>query len=87
MELIIGLVNTIAVLAIIAGLALAGWWHIGLHWVHTRRQEEELPEVSLPANLHERFTGIPAVLVIFYIWCGLWMFGYILYTWLGGVTY
>lgn len=81
------LANLLAVAAILGGLALGAWWIIGLYWVHSRKQEEELPEVELPERLREIFTGIPAVLVIFYIFIGVSMLGYVVYVWLGGIRY
>lgn len=80
-------VNIIAWAAMVSGLAAAAWYVIGLYWVHTRRQEKELPEVELPANLHEVFTGVPPVLVIFFIFIGVSLIAYVLYIWLGGLNY
>lgn len=80
-------VNLVAAAAIVVGLAIAAWWIIGLYWMHTRRSEKELPEVELPANLHEVFTGVPPVLIIFFIFIGLSLVLYVLYIWLGGINY
>lgn len=87
MELFPLLVNLLAIAAIITGVAIGGWWIIGLYGVHTRKEEKELQEIELPANLHEVFTGIPPVIVIFIAF----IFGsgllYVLYIWLGGISY
>ncbi|MDO8588178.1 MAG: hypothetical protein Q7T82_14215 [Armatimonadota bacterium] len=80
-------VNIVATIAIAAGLILAGWWIAGLYWVHSRKEEKELPEVELPANLHEVFTGVPPVLVMFYLFITISAIAYVLYIWLSGVTY
>lgn len=80
-------VNIIAVIAILTGLAVGIWWVIGLYFVHTRAQEDELPEVELPGMLHEVISGLPAAAVIFYIFTAITMIVYVLYIWLGGVTY
>ncbi|MDO8683403.1 MAG: hypothetical protein Q7N50_07980 [Armatimonadota bacterium] len=82
------LANLLAVIAIVTGLAIGAWWIIGLYSLHTRREEKELPEVELPANLHEVFTGIPAVLWIFYAFIAISSIAYVLYIWLvRGVSY
>jgi len=87
MELSPVLVNTIAIIAMAAGLAAAAWWLIGLYWLHSRREEKELPEVELPSNLHEVFTGIPPVLIIFYSFIALSLLVYVAYISIGGITY
>ena len=87
MELNPLLPNIIASAAIILGIALATWWVIGLYWVHTRRQEEELPEVDLPGDLHEVIPGVPVVMTIFYVFIALSLVLYVIYIWLGGMTY
>jgi len=81
------LINLLAVVAILSGLALAAWWVVGLYWMHSRRQEEDLPKVELPDRLHEVFAGTPPVLVIFYIFTAISMGVYVLYIWLGGISY
>jgi hypothetical protein len=55
--------------------------------VHSRKVEEELPEIELPAHLHEVFTGVPAALIIFYAFIAASLVVYVLYIWLGGITY
>lgn len=79
--------NLIAIAAIITGAAIGAWWIIVLYGVHSRKEEKELPEVELPAHLHEVFTGIPPVIVVFIAF----IFGsgllYVLYIWLGGTSY
>jgi hypothetical protein len=80
-------VNIIAVIAMITGLSIAAWWLIGLYWIHSRKHEQELPEIELPANLHEVFTGVPPVLIVFYAFIALSLVSYVLYIWLGGITY
>lgn len=87
MELYPLLTNIIAVVAMITGLAIGTWYIIGLYIVHTRKQEHELPEVDLPGDLHETISGIPPVLIIFYIFVGITMLMYVLYIWLGGISY
>lgn len=80
-------VNWIAIAAIISGLALAGWWVVGLYGVHTRKEEKEFPEVELPAHLHEVVSGIPPFLIVFYALTGVILIAYVLYIWLGGLNY
>ena len=88
MELVApGLVNVIALIAIISGLLLAGWWVIGFYSVRSRKQEEELPEVELPGHLHEVFTGVPPVLIILFVFTGITMVAYVLSVWVFGVSY
>lgn len=87
MELNPLLTNIIAVLAMITGLAIGAWFIIALYAVHSRRQEEELPEVSLPGHLHEVISGAPAALVIFYTFTVVVMILYVIYIWLGGLSY
>lgn len=88
MELVAeGLVNIIAVLAIIIGLAFAGWWAVGLFAIHSRKAEAELPEMEAPDGIREKFTGVPPVLVIFLAFVGIVMVGYVLACWLTGVSY
>jgi len=81
------LVNVIAVAAIIFGLILAAWFYISLYWMHSREVEEKLIDVSFPAELHEKLTGIPPTLVIFYAFIMLSLVVYVLYIWLGGISY
>lgn len=81
------LVNLMAIAAIAAGLALAAWWIAGLYWMQSRQDEEKLRQIKFPAELREAASGIPAALVIFYVFMGLTLIGYVLYAWLGGVTY
>jgi hypothetical protein len=88
MELITeSLVNIIAVLAIIAGLAFAGWWAVGLFAVHSREAEAELPEMDAPDGIKEKFAGVPRVLVIFLACTAVAMVAYVLSSWLTGVSY
>jgi len=87
MELYPMFVNLIAITAIIGGLTLGVWWTIALYLVHSRKEEKELPEIELPARLHEVFTGIPPALILFYVFIGLSMILYVLYIWLGRVVY
>ena len=87
MELYPLFVNFIVAAAVIAGISFAIWWIIGLYWVYSRREERELPEIELPANLHEVFTGIPPVLIAFIIFIFASLILYVAYIWLGGITY
>lgn len=88
MELVVeGLVNIIAVLAMVVGLALTGWWAMGLLSVHSREQEEQLPSLQAPAGIEEKLTGIPPVLTTFFVLIGVSLLGYILAIWLTGATY
>lgn len=87
MELFTTLVNLIAWAAIAVGLLIGAWYVIGLYWVHGRREEGELPEISLPGHIHEVFTGIPAALVIFYIFIAISSISYVAYIWLRGISY
>jgi hypothetical protein len=77
----------IAIAAIIVGLSVAGWWIIAMYWLHGREIESKLNRVELPDGLQEAFTGIPAALRVFYAFIVLSLIGYVLYVWLGGVTY
>lgn len=87
MELNPLLSNIIVVLAIITGLAVGIWWIISLYFMHTRKSEDDLPEVELPGDLHEVVAGIPAALVVFYAFILVSLVGYVVYIWLGGITY
>lgn len=87
MELFPLFVNLIAVTAILSGIAIGVWWIIGLYALHSRKEERELPEIELPASLHEVFTGIPPVLILFYAFIGLSLVLYVLYIWIGRLTY
>lgn len=87
MELFPLFVNILAMVAIAAGVAVMGWWIIGLYAIHSRKEEREMPEVQLPANLHEVFTGIPPVIVVFIAFIFGSSFLYVLYIWLGGISY
>ena len=80
-------VNLIAIASIIGALLLGAWWIIGFYGVRNRANETELSESDMPGSAHETSTGIPPVLVIFYIFMGLSMLLYVLYIWLGGVSY
>ena len=88
MELVVPeLVNIIAIIAMIAGLLFAGWWFVGLYGMRTRKSEQELPEVDLPAHLHEALTGVPPFLIIFYAFVAVCLVAYVLSVWAFGVTY
>lgn len=87
MELNPLLVNIMAAVAIVFGLGLTAWWIVGLYWIHSRKEEKELPEVELPAHIHEVFTGVPPVLIIFYIITAVSLIGYVFYIWIGGLSY
>ncbi len=88
MELVVKpLVNLIAYIAISAGILLALWWIVGLYAVHSRKKEHELPHVDLPGHLHEIETGIPPVLIIFFILFAIAMVSYVLCVWAFGVSY
>jgi hypothetical protein len=76
-----------AIAAIVLGLSIAGWWIMSLNWIRSREDEEELPEVSLPAHLHEVISGIPPALKVFYVFIAASLVFYLLFAWLGGVTY
>lgn len=87
MELDSSFMNIIARIAMLVGLAFAGWWIWTLYYPHSREVEKELPEFRLPANLREVAAGIPAPLIFLYIIFAIMMIAYVLYVWLGGVTY
>ena len=88
MELVAPLfVNMIAIIAILGGIAIGGWYVMGLYSVHTRKEEKELPEVELPSHLHEVISGIPPVLMFFYAFIVISLIVYVLYIWLGGFNY
>ncbi len=87
MELYPLLVNIIAIAAIVAGIAVAVWWVIALFWMHSRKEEAELPELEVPTGIKEVISGVPMALIIFFTFVGLTMICYVLAVWLGGVTY
>lgn len=88
MELVARLfVNIMAVIAIAVGIAIGGWWVMGLYAVHSRKEEKELPEVELPSHLHEVISGIPPVMIFFYAFIAISLIVYVLYIWLGGFNY
>lgn len=88
MELISPLfVNLIAVAAGITGLLLAAWWIVSLYWLHSRDAESRLSKIDLPDELGEVLSGIPASLVAFYLFIAMAMVAYVLYMWLGGISY
>jgi hypothetical protein len=87
MELERLLTNLVAVASIILGLGVGIWLLMSLFWIHSKRQEHELPEVDLPANIHEVFTGVPPALVVFYIFIMVTGIGYVAYIWLRGISY
>jgi hypothetical protein len=87
MELDVGLTNLVAIAAIALGLAVGGWFVIALYWLHSRQQEDELPEIDLPGRLHEVFAGIPVALTLFYLMTASFSVGYILYIYLKGISY
>ncbi len=80
-------VNLIAWIAMAAGMLLAVWWLIGLLWVRDRGADEEIREAGLPGNLHEASGGIPPVLIIFFALIAVSLVFYVLFVWLGGITY
>ena len=80
-------VNTIAVLAMIGGVALAAWLIIAFYAVHSRKAEHELPEVELPGHIHEVAAGVPLAIILLIIFMAISMVSYVLYIWLGGITY
>ena len=88
MELISPLyMNIMAMAAILLGLALTAWWIVGLISVRSRDKDDDLPKETFGSDIQEVITGIPAVLKIFFTFMVLTMIGYVLYIWLGGVSY
>lgn len=87
MELFAVIPNVIVYVTMFASLIFAIWWLISLYRIHTREAESKLPRIDLPADLKEIETGIPLSLVLFFAFIGVSMVSYILYAWLGGVTY
>jgi hypothetical protein len=81
------LVNWLAVAAMVVGTAVAAWFALGLYGVRNRKEETELAEAELPGHSHEVMSGIPPVLVAFFIVMGASLLFYILFVWLGGITY
>lgn len=82
-----GFVNFIAVVAILTGIALGAWWVMGLYAVHRRTEEKELPEVELPGHIHEVISGIPPVLIAFYVFTALSLIVYVIYIWVARISY
>lgn len=76
-------VNLIATAAMLGGIALAGWLLIAVFAVRIRREEEANGSVGS----HENFLKVPSALVIFYVFMAIFGVGYVLYIWLGGVSY
>lgn len=88
MELVVpGLVAIIALIAIVGGILFAGYWLMGLYAIHSRKVEQELPEVELPSHLHEVFTGLPWFIVLFIVGIGICMVAYVISVWAYGVSY
>lgn len=88
MELVTpGLTNWIAYLAIIGGILLGAWWVTALYFVHSRKQEEELPEFNLLAHLHEVEAAVPVAVIILCTFIGVSMVAYVISVWLVGVSY
>jgi hypothetical protein len=79
--------NIIAIAAMVAGLLVGGWWVVSLYWLHSRREEKELPEIELPGHIHEVFFGVPPAMIIFLVFIGVSLISYVLYIWLAGVRY
>jgi hypothetical protein len=79
--------NIIAVVAMVAGLLIGCWWVISLYWVHSRKEEKELPELELPGHIHESFSGIPPAMVILLLFIAISLIVYVAYAWLAGVRY
>lgn len=77
----------IAVLATLAGIAVAVWWLIAVFRVHSREKENELKHIDVPDGISEVMTGIPLALWIFYAFIAIGMLGYVLGIWLSGATY
>jgi hypothetical protein len=81
------IVNSLAIAAVTVGILLGSWWIIGLYWVRNRSGEDDLTEESLPGDYHEESTGVPPVLTIFYIFIGVSLIVYVIYTALRGISY
>lgn len=77
----------IVIAAMVGGFAIGIWWIISLYGVHSRKSEKELPEVELPGHIHEVMSGIPVAVAIFYAFILVSLIVYVLYIWLGGLTY
>lgn len=75
-------VNLIATAAMLAGLALAGWLAAALFAVRSREAND-----AEPGRRHEAFLSVPPALVIFYVFMFIFGVGYVLYIWLGGISY
>jgi phage shock protein PspC (stress-responsive transcriptional regulator) len=88
MELVAeNLVNVMAAVSIVAGLAIGAWVVMALDWVHDREEERELPEKELPGHLHEVLAGVPPALTIFFAFIAIGIVAYIIYIAVGGITY
>jgi len=81
------LLNIILGLAIITGLAISIWWVISLYWLRGRDEESESTQISLPGGIKEEQAKVPPSLIVFYVFIAVTMIGYIIYAWLGGITY
>lgn len=81
------LMNLLALAAIVSGVFVAAWFIIALHWIHSRKVEDEMPEVDLPGHLHEVLAGVPPAIVLFLIFVAVSMVLYVVYIWAGGISY
>lgn len=88
MELVTqALVSIMAIMAIVVGLSAAAYWIVAFYAMHGREKEKELPRVSVPGDIQEVFSGVPAALIIFFILIGISLISYVIAVWQYGVSY
>jgi TRAP-type C4-dicarboxylate transport system permease small subunit len=79
--------NIVALIAMVAGLAIAGWLVVALYSMSSREKEDASPTLDMPDGLQEGNAGTPPALILFYAMVVVVMVTYVLYNWLGGVSY
>ncbi len=79
--------NIVALIAIALGLAIAGWLVVAFYSMRSREKEDASPKLDMPDGLQEGSAGTPPALILFYAMVVVVMIAYVLYNWLGGVSY
>ena len=79
--------NIVAIIAMVAGLAFSGWLVVAFYSMRSREQEDASVKIDLPDGLQEAEVGIPPALLLFYAMMVFVIVAYVLYNWLGGVSY
>jgi hypothetical protein len=79
--------NIVATIAMIGGLALAVWWILAMYSMRTREEEDVAERTDLPDGLAESSARVPPALKLFFLMVAVTMIAYVVYDWLGGVSY